>query len=280
MKVVICTDIASDIDDAWALAFAMKCPELEIDCVLVSHGPTPARARVAAKLLSIGGCDDVPVLVGKAKSTEENAQRRWARDFVPKHPVVADGPRALARRLMRSDGPVTLITLGPLTDVARMLELQPQVKEHINEIIIMGGSIYRGHGGSPPCAEYNILSNVKAAQTVFSSGLPIVLVPLDATRMMQPSEECMRLVRENKQPIPRAMYELFEAWGHPVATLFDPVAVAVAFRSDFVKTERMCIEVTDDGYTRVVPDATPNAVVCLDSDKARFMELFMERVLQ
>lgn len=279
-KVIICTDIASDIDDSWALAFAMKCPELSIDSVAVSHGPTPGRAKVAAKLLSIGGLDDVPVMVGKAKGNSSNGQRDWAKDFTPKRPPVADAARGLARRLMRMPGKVTLIPIGPLTNIGEMLRIEPGVKDKIDEIILMGGAVYNGYRtGSEVCAEYNILSNVKAAQRVFESGIPIVLVGLDVTRMMQPSPEDMQRIAQSNKPLPQAMHALYKLWEHPTPTLFDPVAVALAFQRDLVEMEHLCIKVTGDGITRIVPDGKPNAWVCKKIDKPRFMKLFMDRVL-
>jgi inosine-uridine nucleoside N-ribohydrolase len=279
-KVIIVTDIGSDIDDAWALAFALECPELSVDSVVVSHGPTPGRARIAAKLLSIAGRDDVPVIVGKCRRISDNGQRDWAKGFVPERPLVADGAHALVRRVMESDGKVTLIPVGPLTDVAQMIRIEPGVRDRIDEIILMGGAAYRGYGSdSPPCAEYNILGDVPAAQTVFQSGIPIVMVGLDVTAMMQPSPEDMRRIEKSDKPLPRAMFELYKAWGHPVPTLFDPMAVAVAFRRDIVTMEHRHVEVTDDGFTRIVLDGEPNAWVCLTGDKPRFTKLFMERVL-
>ena len=278
-KVVICTDIASDIDDSWALAFAMKCPELAIDSVVVSHGPTPGRAKVAAKLLSIRGLDDVPVMVGKAKRNESNGQRDWAKDFVPKRPLVADAARGLARRLMRMECKVTLIPIGPLTDIGEMLRLEPGVKDKIDEIILMGGAVYNGYRtGSEVCAEYNILSNVKAAQRVFESGIPIVLVGLDVTRIMQPSAEDMQRIAESDKPLPQAMHTLYKLWEHPTPTLFDVVAVALAFQRDLVEMDYLSIKVTSDGITRIVPDGKPNAWVCKKIDKQRTMKLFMDRV--
>ena len=254
-KIIICTDIASDIDDSWALAFALKCPELDIDSVATSHGPTTLRAKVAAKMLSIAGRDDIPVMAGKPKNFDYNPQREWAKDFVPKHPIVTDAPRALARRILQSKEKVTIIPIGPLTNIGKMLELEPKVKDNIEEIIIMGGAAYNGYRtGSPVCAEYNILSNVKAAKVDFESGLPLVMAGLDVTRMMQPSAEDMKRIAESDKPLPKAMHELFIRWEHPTPTLFDVVAIAIAFQRDLVKTEYTHVKVMDDGITMLVPD--------------------------
>jgi purine nucleosidase len=279
-KVIISTDIGDDIDDAFAVAFALKSPELRVDAVVVTHGPTVRRARLAAKLLSIAGREDVVVIVGKPGEDYDRGQMARATGFAPRKPVVSGGGRALARRVMSSKEKVTIIPTGPLTDIADMLRLEPRVKDKIEEIVLMGGSVYRDFHYKPgACPETNIVLDIKAAQTVFNSGIPIVQAPLDVTVMMQPDPSDMKRLAESDKPLARALHELFVAWGHPVPTFFDPVAVAVTFRRDLVKMERRCVKVTDDGFTRIVPDGEPNVWVCVEIDKPRFMKLFMGRIL-
>ncbi|MDO8586409.1 MAG: nucleoside hydrolase [Armatimonadota bacterium] len=279
-KVIISTDIGDDIDDAFAVAFALKSPELKVDAIVATHGPTARRAKLAARLLSIAGREDIPVLVGKPGEDYDQGQLRWAAGFTPKTPVVSDGPRALADRVMRSREKVIIVPTGPLTDVAEMLKLEPKVKEKIEEIVLMGGSIYRDFHYKPqPCPETNIVLDAKAARTVFESGIPITMAPLDVTVMMQPDPADMKRLAESKQPLAHALHELFVAWGHPIPTFYDPVAVAVILQRDMVKTERLCVKVTNDGFTRVAPGEEPNANVCLEVDKPRFMKLFMGRIL-
>jgi inosine-uridine nucleoside N-ribohydrolase len=83
-------------------------------------------------------------------------------------------------QIVAASEPVTLVTLSPLTDVAVLLGEFPETQAHIREIIVMGGGI-RGIGNVTPCAEFNIYSDPVAAERVFHSGIPIMLVPLDAT---------------------------------------------------------------------------------------------------
>ena len=279
-KVIISTDIGDDIDDAFALAYALWSPELRLDAVITTHNPTIQRAKLAQKLLYIAGRQDVPVIIGKIGRGRIRGQLRWAQDWQLRNPVT-DGARGLARRIMHSREKVTLISIGPMTDVGEMLRIEPRVKEHIDEIILMGGSVNLDYGmNKRPCAEYNIDRDIKAAQTVFESGVPIVMAGLDVTIMMRLEEPDLERIRKCDKAIPQALYALFQVWEEHGPVMYDAVAVALAFQPDICKMEPKCVKVTDDGFTRIIPDGKPNARVCLEVDKPRFMRLFMERILE
>jgi len=121
---------------------------------------------------------------------------------------------------------------------------------------------------------------VKAAQKVFESGVPIVMVGLEVTNMMKLNDPEMTRIKECDRPLVQALYQLYRAWGNRVPTMYDPVAVAVAFQRDLVKMEHDCVKVTDNGITRIVPGGKPNVYVCTEVDKQRFMDLFMKRILK
>ena len=279
-KVIISADIGDDIDDAFAVALALRSPELKLDAVVATHGPTLRRAKLAAKLLSVAGRADIPVIIGRPGEDYTRGQLDWAAGFTPKKPLVSGGGAALARRVMASKGKVTIIPTGPLTDVADMLRAEPRVKEKIDEIILMGGSVYCGFSQkSAPVAETNIVLDVPASQTVFTSGLSVVMVGLEVTNLMQPDPTDMERLASSDKPLAKALHELFKAWGHPVPTFFDPVAVTVAFRRDIVTMERKRVVVTDDGFTRLA-DGDPNVGLCETVDKPALMKLFWDRLLK
>jgi len=279
-KIIISSDLGDDVDDAFALVFALNSPELKIDAFIASWGPTVKKAQLAQKLLHIAGREDIPVLVGKHGENDDFGQLRWAQDWKLKK-VVGDGPHGLVRRVMRSKEKVTLIPYGPLTDIAEMLKIEPKVKGKIDEIILMGGSAYKDYAmRDSPYPEHNIRSDSKAAQVVFGSGIQIVMCPFDVTAMMKLYEPEINRIKECNKPLCKALYEVYIAWGSDVPTMYDPVALAVAFQRDLVKMVHTHVDVTDDGYTKLVPDAEPNAYVCLEIDKERFMKLFMDRILK
>lgn len=278
-RIIYSTDIGDDIDDAFGLVFALNSPELEVDSVINSYGATQRRGKITAKLLEIAGRQDVPNIIGRFTRDQRSGQMRWAEDYVYTKPPVTDGWRAMARRIMNAPGKVTLVPVGPLTDIADLLQYEPRVKDKIDEIILMGGSVYFGYRMRPtPTNEYNIKADAKAAQIVFNSGVPIVMIGLDVTAMMQPDDEDMAALAATDKPLAKALHELFIHWGRPVPTMFDSVAVAVAFQRDLCKYEPMRIEVTDDGYTRKV-EGEPNVLAGVEVDKDRFFRLFWERIM-
>jgi len=251
----------------------LNSPELKIDAIIASYGNPVRKAKEIQKLLHIAGRDDIPVIVGKYVSNHDSEQLRWAADWRLKN-VVNDGARALVRRIMRSPEKVTLIPYGPLTDIAEMLKIEPKVKEHIDEIILMGGSIGND-------AEYNIREDTKASQIVFESGVPIVMAGLEVTAMMQIREPDMDRIEACQKPLVKALFTVYKAWGRRKnPTMYDPVALAIAFQRDIVKMEYECVKVTDKGFTQITPNCKPNTYVCVDVDKQRFMKLFIERILK
>ncbi len=92
----------------------------------------------------------------------------------------------LKQEIDRGAGKIVVVAIGPLTNVAALLRQYPAEKKKIKQIVLMGGSIARGYyPGSGPTAEYNIAADVSASQAVFSSGIPIMMAPLDVTARLQ-----------------------------------------------------------------------------------------------
>ncbi len=186
VPVLLDTDIGTDIDDAFAVALILHSPELDLRAVTTASGDTEARARLVAKMLWVDGRHNVPVAAGVPGSKLDIAQTRWADGFTSpsllKEPAVA----LMKSTIDQAHGKLVLIAIGPLTNVAALLRQYPGEKKKIREIVLMGGSIARGYApGSGPAAEYNIAADAPAAQVVFSSGIPILMAPLDVTAQLQ-----------------------------------------------------------------------------------------------
>lgn len=279
-RIIYANDMGADIDDAFALVFALNSPELQIDCIINSFGRTPTKGKITARLLEVAGRQDIPNIIGRV--TEDRPQRfyggmfRWVEGYEYTKPPVTDGWRALARRILNAPGTVTVLSVGPLTDIADLLQNEPRVKDKIDEIIMMGGTIDYGY---PDRIEHNVGCDPNATQIVFASGLPIVMLGFDVTHMMQPDKEDMERLAATDKPLARAVHELFLAWGRHTPTMYDAVAIAVAIERNIVTFEPMRIHVTDEGYTRKV-EGEPNALVGVDVDKDRFFKLFWERVMK
>ena len=143
----------------------------------------------------------------------------------------------------------------------------------------MGGSVARGYApDSKPDAEWNIKSNPEAAQAVFSSGVPLLMAPLDVTAMLQLDAAGRRRVFTHLTPLTNALTILYHLWGDETPILFDPMAVAMLIHPSLCETQRLAITVDAQGFTRVVEGKPANATVGMRTDPQKFFEFYLGRV--
>jgi purine nucleosidase len=284
--VVLDTDIGDDIDDAFALALALRSPELKILGITTAFGDTELRARLVDRYLHAVGRDDIPVAAGVA--TDHNnvfTQAAYAQSWpARKHP---DGVEFLRSQIRAHPGEITLIAIGPLNNVQAAIERDPETFRKLKRVVMMGGSVYRGYDGRdgerrPPDAEWNINRDPAGARALLASGVPVFMMPLDSTQIHLEAKEREEIFAHGS-PLTDQLTLLYHQWkagteGHPDApTLFDPVAVTYAIRPDLCPATPMRLEVDDQGFTRPV-DGAPNAQVCLKSDEKGFLELLLARL--
>lgn len=294
--VVVSTDVGDDIDDAFALALLLRSPELQVLGIASAWGDTGLRAQLLQRLLHQAGRDDVALAIGqRTASGIPFSQARWAAKGAPPRnaPDAADFILAQARR---HPGQVTLLVLGPLTDAARALERDRQGFAQLRQVVLMGGSVRAGYGKSayrpanPPSPEYNIVSDIGAAQRVFAAGVPIVMLPLDATQVALQEPERVALFAHG-DALTDALAQLYyqwrdtdQPWASASPTLFDVVPVAQLLDPSLCPTVPLRIAVDDQGYTREAPvqqdGAAANAQVCLALDRPRLIALYMQRLLR
>jgi inosine-uridine nucleoside N-ribohydrolase len=279
--VILDTDIGTDIDDAFALALIINSPELELLGVTTVAGDTQARARLAAKLLweAGGAWRQVPVYAGQPGKPQPIEQTRWAKGFTSSALHMSGAVDFMKTEINRRPGKITIITIGELTNVAALLKSDRSMAKKIKLIAMMGGSVARGYApDSKPEAEWNIKSNPEAAQTVFSSGVPLLVAPLDVTAMLQLEAPGRRRVFTHLTPLTDALTILYHLWGNETPTLFDPMAVATLIDSSICETEQLAIEVDAQGFTRVIEGKPANATVGMHTDPKRFFEFYLSRV--
>ena len=141
MKVVLDTDIGTDIDDAWALGYAVKSPTFDLLGVTISDGDTAQRARLACKLLHRLGRTDVPVAVGRKTAAVPvdriDYQFAWAEDFRDYAPVATPAVEFLANIIRRNPGEITLIAVGPLQNIGDLVQKHPDVIQLVKRVVLM-----------------------------------------------------------------------------------------------------------------------------------------------
>jgi len=288
LPVIFDTDIGDDIDDALALALALQSPELDIRAVTTVSDDTEQRARLVWKELGLYNRRDIPVGVGVKEplldpmhsGTAPQFQVLTQEDTIPpaqRHsaiPLIID-------TLLNSPGKVTLIPVGPLTNIALALRIEPRIKEKIERIVLMGGAF------DPPRAEYNILRDRVAARIVFSSGVPISAVGLDVTSRCKLQGADFDRLRAANNPASQFLVKLITLWqnGKPqqYPTLHDPLAVAAAFQPALLEfaTGTVAVEVADPKhyglttFTRVEGGGTKAA---MNVNVPEFLKVFTDRL--
>ncbi|MFZ0961715.1 MAG: nucleoside hydrolase [Terriglobia bacterium] len=281
IPIILDTDIGSDIDDAFALALIIKSPEFELLGVTTVSGDTAARARIAAKMLweADGKWRQVPVVAGVPGPKQDINQAPWANDFEGPQILKESAVDFMRGKIHRYPGQITIIAIGELTNVAALIKADPQAAKEIKRIALMGGSIARGYeAGSQPEAEWNIKSNPAAAQVVFSSGIPILMAPLDVTAMLQLGAAARSRIFNENTPVTNSLAALYRLWNHETPTLFDPMAVALVLDPSLCQTKDLAVEVDDQGFTRVVDGRPANTTVGLSTHPDKFFEFYLSRV--
>jgi inosine-uridine nucleoside N-ribohydrolase len=282
-KVIIDTDIGDDVDDAFAVALALRSPELEILGISTTFGDTETRARLLDRLLGEAGRQDIPVAVGTpTHASNQFTQRRYAEGG---HFARASHPKAvdfILEQIRRHPGQITLVAIGPLMNVGALIDKEPETFRKLRRVVLMGGSIYRSYGDTGyfpphgPQAEWNIMNDIPSAQKLFTSGVPLYVMPLDSTQVKL-DEVKRAILFQAGTPITDALTLLYHQWGQETPTLFDVMTVAYILNPKVCPVQPMHIRVDDKGFTRPETGA-PNAQVCLDSDAEAFFRLYIGRV--
>ena len=292
IPVILATDIGDDIDDTWALGFLLKCPELSLKLVATEYGKSPYRARLLAKFLQRTGHADIPIAVGPdVEPRGEGPLAEWVKDYkLSSYPgrVHPDGVGAMVDVIMASPRPVTLICIGPMPNVAAALEREPRIARRAR-FVGMDGSVRLGYDGArTTCAEWNVKCNPAAAKKVFSAAWDITITPLDTCGLVAlDGARYQRLLRA-RDPVPATIVENYRLWSKAgkmeaaaeqhSSTLYDPVAVYLAFARQFCKMERLGIRVTDDGLTVIDDHAKLMDVATEWKDLDGFRDLLVNRL--
>jgi purine nucleosidase len=282
-KIIIDTDIGDDVDDAFALALAVKSPDLEILGVTTTFGDTEARAKIVDRFLGEVGRGEIPVLAGKSTATKNPmSQRRYGDGGHFAKSSHGDAVEFLLEQIRKHPGEITLVAIGPLMNVGAAIDKDAATFRKLKRVVLMGGSIRRGYGdlgytaAVPPMPEWNILNDVASAQKLFAVGVPVFVMPLDSTQLKMDEVKRAFLFGQGTA-VTDQLAVLYHLWGQETPTLFDPMTIAFVLRPELCPVQGLHIRVDEKGFTREEPGAV-NAQVCLDSNAEDFFKFYLKRV--
>ncbi len=296
------------LDDALAIGLACASPEINLLAVTTVGGNADVThcTENALRLLHAYGRDDVPVAEGAAgamlgsivRATEVHGASGIGNTTLDPSPNAArseGGVELIARILREHPEPVAIAPIGPLTNIALLLRLYPDLTSRISHLCLMGGSI--GEGNTTASAEFNIVADPEAADVVFRSGIPITMIGLDVTHQALLDREATAELRSIGKTSARVAAELTDfaldrnlEWsGSTTTAIHDAVAVAHLIEPDLVAVARYHVAVdTTDGPARgrTVCDGlpyrlrrdgrVPNADVGIVIDRGRFTRLLID----
>ncbi len=296
VPVIIDTDIGSDADDAFALGLALlapdrpPAPQLDIVGITTCGNDATTRALMVCRMLTATEREEIPVAAGADPQPKHPIEAQYQYRNHPdvifnrtKKPEKSDAVEFMYQQLKARPNEITLVTLGPLTNVARLIEKHPEAKGWIKQFVVMGGSLKVGYDGKPPTiAELNIKSDVKAAQAVLAAGIPLWVVPIDAaTEFVATRPEVLKLLSANNL-VSNQVQTLYELADPKQPALFKPLAVALACSPvqfaeiQLADWEDRRLEVTDDGLLKSV-DGKPNSRVAVSGHPGLFFQQMIER---
>ncbi|MDE1156036.1 MAG: nucleoside hydrolase [Acidobacteriaceae bacterium] len=308
-KVIFDTDPSPDDAVAFLSAIASR-EELEVLAITTVAGNVPVELTTcnALKALELAGVTEVPVYAGASEPlvrrlvTAEHVHGRTGFDGydlpTPKRQAGTKfAPDAIVELVMAQPaGSVTLCCLAPLTNVALALAREPKLAEHLEEIVLMGGSCFEG-GNITAAAEFNFFVDPEAAARVFRSGVPITMIPLDCTHQALLTEERLRVLREAGTPVGTAFYHLLEfnkrfdrgKYGWEGGPLHDATVTAFLLQPELFAGRRVhvgieCASTLTLGASVVdwwsVSGQQANATVLRSVDGEGYIQLIFERLLR
>jgi purine nucleosidase len=308
-KIILDTDLAmgapgSDIDDGFALALAHADPQIALELVSTVNGNTDVESAtvLTLELLRRLRVDGMPVVKGAATPLTHPERHQSPPDEVIKQygiglaPVSGYAPAMIAERILAEPGEITLVAIGPLTNVAVALAIEPRLAGAVKEIVMMGG-VFLGHTGRADMpGEFNVWSDPEAAAAVLRCGAPQRWVGLDVTLQVQLTRQHARRMAVGAGEFGSFAGVATEAWidhirgedaGEPreldSCAMHDPLAVAAITRPELLTWTDAHVEViTGDvpGRGMMITDLHPsagtaNAKIATAVDAAGFTEHFL-----
>lgn len=307
MKTKIIIDTDPGIDDAMAILFAHLAPEIELVGLTTVFGNVPVElaTRNACQLSDLMG-GSIPVARGHGHPLSRTNDRYP--DFVHgkngfgeanlepplTKPIEQDAVDFIIEQINRYPGEITLVPIGPLTNIAKVLEKAPDIISKVKKVVLMGGAV-TVNGNVNPAAEANMLSDPLAADKVFTASWPVIMVGLDVTHLIIMDEPYLDRVHQRDKPIGGFLRRIIQFYldfhrSTGVDGLFthDPTTIGYLLKPELFTLHsgevRVCTEGIATGqtimnhnqklYRETAWDGIPKSRACVEVDISGFLELY------
>jgi purine nucleosidase len=304
-RIILDTD--PGIDDALAILLALATPQVALEAITVTYGNCSVDQGVqnALSILELTEANHIPVAKGAdrplvqplllAPETHGNSGLGYAQLPAPSitpdpTPVVT----LMIDKVMANPDEITIVAVGPLTNLALAIRTEPRLLETVKDVYIMGGAI-RHDGNTTPQAEFNAYCDPHAAHIVFHSGLPITLVPLDITYQVVFTSRDLSRLQKVDAPLTRFIgeatrfYMEFHDEHQKISgcAINDPLALAITYLPSLVDCQALYVDIDISGGVSMgktyadffgLLDKEPNMQVALEVQPREFMEHFLERM--
>src|SRR5438874_11848306 len=260
-RIILDTD--PGIDDALALFLALASPEVQLEAITTVSGNVDVGLTTynTLTLLELAGRTDIPVARG---SDRPLIRQPFNAAFVhgdnglgglqlpePRiQPAAEHAVDVIIEKILAAPGEITLVTIGPLTNIALALRREPRIAQQVREVVIMGGAL-RVPGNDTPAAEFNIYVDPHAAHIVLHAGWPIRLVSLDVTTQTQMQREQVQMLARNESRVISAIKQMLDysfdvfapASGLSGFQMHDPLCLAAAFLPELITWDPVYVDV-------------------------------------
>jgi len=305
-RIIIDTD--PGVDDAMAILFALRSLEVEVQALttVYGNGGVENTTANALKILEVGGRSDIPVVAGASRpllhayhgqgATVHGEDGLGDTHLPPPKSQPHPGRAAsyLVDQIMAAPGEITLVAVGPLTNLAIAVSLEPAIVHNVREVIIMGGAVDH-RGNASPMAEANIHNDAAAANIVFHAGWPLTMLGLNVTHQSVITPAYLAKLKAVNTPmtdficaISEFYLEAYRRWGETDGFfVHDSSALAYAIDPSLFECQQAYVDVHIGGHANGQTMADwrgqwgqePNVNICTAVDNQRFLDLYYERIV-
>lgn len=303
-RIIIDTD--PGVDDALTFLLALASAEIHLEALTTTQGNVTVEkaTRNALSVLELAHSSHIPVAQGSSlplvqplrASALVHGKSGIGNSNLPQpknEPLAAHAIDFLIEKTLAKPGEISILPIGPLTNIALAIRKEPRFAMSVKELVIMGGAIQEG-GNVTPLAEFNIFVDPHAAHIVFHSGIPITLIPLDATHKCILKQSHIERLGRIKSPITRFISEAVEDYmkfslerGHAGCALHDPLTLATVIAPDLLTLREYFVDVDISGGVSMgntfadflnISKRPANMKVAMDVRGDAFIELFLQRM--